>query len=193
MNESVINEQTQSLRELSARPFELLQELERRSKAAIAGYGGVTVDATEWVGVGCRLGQESYLVARDEVREVMMMPATVTRVPGAKPWVAGLANLRGQLLPVIDLRAFLGAGTSTGARGARVLVANNSEVPFGVIVDEVFGFRRFIESEYTTDNPETIIHCDRYLNGACSRGGDIWPIFSLTKLLQAEEFQQAAA
>jgi len=187
------NDQIQSLRDLGDSPFELLQELERRSKAALAGFAEIGGDVAEWVGVGCRLGQERYLLDREEVREVMMMPSTITRIPGAKPWVAGLANLRGQLLPVIDLRAFLGAGSSKGTRGARVLVANSTEIPFGIIVDEVFGFRRFVASEYSPENPETIIHCDVYLNGACIRGDEIWPVFSLNKLAAAEDFQKAAA
>jgi len=186
------DEITTSLREFSDDPFRLLLELEGRSKAALASFAGVSMDAAEWVGIGCRLGQERYLISREEVREVMIMPGTITRVPGAKPWVTGLANLRGQLLPVIDLRMFLGAGSSKSTRGARVLVANNTETPFGVIADEVFGFRRFVETEYTSENPETIIHCDQYLNGACVRGEELWPIFSLNKLVAGEDFQQAA-
>jgi twitching motility protein PilI len=181
------------LRELSHEPFAVLQELEQLSKSALAGFAGVNSNAAEWVGVGCRLAQDRYLIHREEVREVMMMPPSITRVPGARPWVAGLANLRGLLLPVIDLRIYLGAGTSKGAPGGRVLVANNSELPFGIIVDEVFGFRRFPESAHTPENPDTVIHCDRYLDGACEHGDDLWPIFSLTKLAAADEFQQAAA
>ena len=187
------NERTQSLRALSNDPFKLLQELERRSKAALANFTDSSVDATEWVGVGYRLGKENYLVDREDVREVMLMPASITRVPGAKAWISGLANLRGQLLPVIDLRAFLGAGSSKSSRSARVLVANNNESPFGVIVDEVFGFRRFAESDYTTEIPQTIIRCEAYLDGACTSGDATWPVFSLQKLANADEFLQAAA
>jgi len=182
-----------ALRELRDSPFELLRELERRSRLALSGAASVDGDAEEWVGIGCLLGDERYLVARDEVREVMMMPGTVTRVPGTKDWVAGLANLRGQLLPVFDLRAFLGAGSSRGARAARVLVANSNDMPVGIIVDEVFGFRRFLRAEFTDELPETEIRCERYLDGACIRGDDIWPVFSLQKLIAATEFQKAAA
>ena len=53
---------------------------------------------------------ELYLVAREEAREVLGVPAPLTRVPGAKSWILGLANVRGQLLPIIDLRAYLGSG-----------------------------------------------------------------------------------
>jgi twitching motility protein PilI len=184
---------TGTLRELRERPFELLRELERRSRIAASGAAAADSEAEEWVGIGCLLGNERYLVARDEVREVMMLPANVTRVPGTREWVAGLANLRGQLLPVFDLRAYLGAGASRGSRTARVLVANHTDMPVGVIVDEVFGFRRILTSEFSSDIPDTEIRCERYLAGACTRGDEVWPVFSLGKLLAADEFQQAAA
>ena len=150
-------------------------------------------DGDEWVGIGCQLANERLLVARNEVREVMMMPATLTRVPGAKEWVAGLANLRGQILTVVDLRAFLGAGTSKGVRAGRVLVVDNPDMPVGIIVDEVFGFRRFGGNEFTDNIPETKLRCERYLSGACARGTEVWPVLSLVKLLDAGEFQKAAA
>ena len=59
-----------------------------------------------------RMGGETFLVAREETREVLGYPAVVTRIPGAKSWVKGLANVRGQLLPMLDLRQFLGSGAT---------------------------------------------------------------------------------
>ena len=187
------SEQNRPLAELRDKPFELLRELERRSRSAAAGGVAVDSDDEEWVGIGCLLGSEKYLVSRRDVREVMMMPSQVTRVPGTKDWVAGLANLRGQRLPVFDLRTFLGAGNSRTSRAARVLVANSADMPVGIIVDEVFGFRRFLQAEVSEDAPETEIRCERYLEGACARGEDVWPVFSLQKLLETPEFQKAAA
>jgi chemotaxis signal transduction protein len=67
----------------------------------------------------------------------------MTRVPGAKLWIKGIANVRGQLLPIIDLRQFLGSGTTPVNRNTRILVVNHREIPAGLIVDEVLGFRRF--------------------------------------------------
>lgn len=182
-----------SLHALREKPFELLREMERRSRAALSGNRRDNQSGNEWVGIGCELAGEKLLVARDEVREVMMTPSSLTRVPGAKEWVAGLANLRGQIITVVDLRAFLGAGSSKGARAGRVLVVDSPDLPIGIIVDEVFGFRRFSETEFTDMAPETKLRCERYLSGACTRGADIWPVFSLAKLLEASEFQKAAA
>jgi hypothetical protein len=103
-----------SLRTLQRAPFDLLRELERRSMAAAAGIGAGGGTVEEWVGVGFRVGDEQFVMARDEIREVLMVPPAVTRVPGAKPWLKGLANVRGHLLPLADLREFLGAGAAFG-------------------------------------------------------------------------------
>jgi twitching motility protein PilI len=180
------------LRSLREHPFELLRELERRARLAITGGPGDDVGGDEWVGIGLRLGSERFVVGREEIREVLMLPSTLTRVPGAKPWVRGLANVRGHLLPVADLRSFLGAGVVGPDRSARVLVVNSADFPVGLVADEVYGFRRFMQREHVTEVPQTLIRCDPYVTGAFRRGLEIWPVFSLARLLDSREFQRAA-
>lgn len=182
-----------ALRALHEHPFDLLVEMERRSKAALAGELGADVDVQEWVGIGFRLGAERFIVGRDEVREVLMVPSTVTRVPGAKTWIRGLANVRGHLLPVVDLRAFLGAGSGGSGRSSRVLVLNSNDLPVGLLVDEVFGFRRFLEGEHHGEQPDTMIRCERFLEGSFERGAERWPVFRTRNLVSADEFRRAAA
>src|SRR6202043_2819101 len=98
------------LKALRDRPFELLAELERRGRAVSAQVSQEGAAGKEWVGVALRMAGDLYLVAREETREVLGVPASMTRVPGAKTWIKGLANVRGQLLPIIDLRQFFGSG-----------------------------------------------------------------------------------
>ena len=181
------------LRSLRDRPYELLRELDRRARAAAQGKPEASASGAEWVGIAFRLGGEAFLLAREETREVMSYPAAVTRVPGAKAWVRGLSNLRGQLLPVIDLRAFLGSGATSITRASRVLVANHREIPAGLLVDEVMGFRRFYESEFSAELPPTLLRCERYLAGAFKRGAEVWPVFGVRTLLESQSFLQAAA
>ncbi|MGB7904996.1 MAG: chemotaxis protein CheW [Steroidobacteraceae bacterium] len=181
------------LRSLRERPFELLREIDRRARAAVQGQPESVAAGAEWVGVAFRLGGEAFLLAREETREVLAYPASVTRVPGARLWIRGLSNVRGQLLPVIDLRAFLGAGATSITRSSRVLLANHREIPAGLVVDEVMGFRRFYESEFSADLPPTLLRCERYLAGAFRRGTEVWPVFSVRALLESPQFMQAAA
>jgi len=117
----------------------------------------------------------------------------VTRIPGAKSWVKGLANIRGQLMPMLDLRQFLGSGSTVTGRNTRIIVVNHREIPAGLMVDEVLGFRRFAESEFNTEPPPTVVRCDSYLAGAFRRGGEVWPVLSLKSLVESQSFLQAAS
>jgi twitching motility protein PilI len=182
-----------SLRSLRDRPFELLKELEKRSRTVTAGNVTDAASGREWVGVAFRMGGETFLVAREETREVLGHPAVITRIPGAKNWVKGLANVRGQLLPMLDLRQFLGSGATTPQRNTRIVVVNHREIPAGLVVDEVLGFRRFAESEFNPEAPPTVIRCDVYLAGAFRRGGEVWPVISLKSLVESQSFLQAAS
>lgn len=180
------------LEALIEQPFELLQELERRSRVAIAGKGTGELPA-EWVGIGFRIGQEQFVANRDEVREVLMLPESITRVPGAKRWMLGIANLRGHLLPLTDLKMMLGSGRTTLRRMTRVISVNHREIPAGLVVDEVLGFRRFMDDEHVEKWPPTVVRCDRYVRGAYKRDHDIWPILGLYDLIESSAFLQAAA
>lgn len=182
-----------SLRSLRDRPFELLKELEKRSRAVAASSTAETEKGQEWVGVAFRMGGETFLVAREETREVLGYPTAVTRIPGAKSWVRGLANVRGQLLPMLDLRQFLGSAATPAGRNTRVIVVNHRDIPAGLMVDEVLGFRRFAEEEFDADAPPTVIRCDTYLAGAFRRGGEVWPVLNLKRLVESQSFLQAAS
>jgi twitching motility protein PilI len=173
-------------------PFELLQEIERRSRAAHDGQGASGAPS-EWVGVGFRIGDEQFVASRDQVREVLMLPDTMTRVPGAQRWLLGIANLRGHLLPLIDVKLLLGSGRTTLRRNTRVISVNHREVPAGLVVDEVLGFRRFTDHEFAGEAPDTVVRCDRFLNGTYSRADEAWPVFNLFDFVESNLFLQAAA
>jgi twitching motility protein PilI len=181
------------LKSLRDRPFELLAELERRGRAVSAQVSQESTSGREWVGVALRMAGDLYLVAREETREVLGLPPAMTRVPGAKPWIKGLANVRGQLLPVVDLRQFLGSGTTPVTRNTRIVVVNHREIPAGLLVDEVLGFRRFAEGEFSGDAPPTVARCERYLAGAFRRASEQWPVLSLRSVLESSAFSEAAA
>jgi len=154
--------------------------------------GAATAMSAEWIGIGFRIGDEQFVANRNQVREVLMLPDTMTRVPGAKRWLLGIANLRGHLLPLVDVKLLLGSGRTTLRRSTRVISVNHREVPAGLVVDEVFGFRRFMDHEFSEDIAETAVRCERYLAGNYQRGRDRWPVFDLFGLVESNLFLQAA-
>jgi twitching motility protein PilI len=182
-----------SLKSLRDRPYELLAELERRSRAGTAQMSQDSTSPREWVGVALRMGGDLYLVAREETREILGVPSSLTRVPGAKQWIKGLANIRGQLLPIIDLRQFLGSGVTPITRNTRIVVVNHREIPAGLLFDEVLGFRRFADREFTAEAPPTVARIERYLAGGFQRADEQWPVLSLRLILESASFADAAA
>lgn len=85
-----------------------------------------------------RLGSGRFAVSLDSVAEVGRVPA-VTRIPGGPDWLAGVANWRGRLLPVLDLRGLLGAERTPFGSRARLLVLVDDGVSAGMVVDGVEG------------------------------------------------------
>ena len=82
------------------------------------------------------LASEYYGVNISDVREIMRMQS-ITRVPGAYSFVEGVINLRGNVLPVIDLRKRLGLKISEHTKESRIVVIDINSSEIGVIVDAV--------------------------------------------------------
>jgi len=182
-----------SLRALIGEPFKQLLAIEQRSRDAIAKRQGASAAVEEWIGVAFRLGNERFVTARGDVREVLPLPEQQTRVPGAKPWLRGIANVRGQLLTIVDLKAYLGAGPMHPDRKARMLMLASREVPTAVIVDEVQGFQRFATADFSEARPVTDIRCEHYLAGSFRREAESFPLFDMQRLLKDPSFLNAGA
>ena len=182
-----------SLQDLISSPFDLLLEIERRARDAINARQGKGEATEEWIGVAFRLGTHRFVTARAGVREVLPAPEHIARIPGAKTWLRGIANVRGQLLTIADFKAFLGAGQTHVDRKSRMLLLASRDVPTALLVDEVLGFRRFATSDFSPESPETEIRCGQYLAGAWKSGEDVYPLFDLGRLLEDEDFLNAGA
>lgn len=177
------------LRSLREEPFEQLLQLESRLRAlrldTAAGQAQV------WIGLGFRSGGQWMVAPREDVREVIP-PPRLTRVPNARPWLLGLANVRGALLTVIDLQQLLGAAPTLPTRNSRLLVFNSERMPIGYLVDEVVGYRQFSVNEQRRELVDAAAEPLRpWLLGAFVREGQPWLAFSLHKLAQADVLKQA--
>ena len=98
--------------------------------------GAAVTDAQGAVVV--RLGGTRYGISMDAVAEVGRMPR-LTRVPGVPGWMAGVANFRGRILPVVDLRPLLEAPQISPGTAARLLVLSQDGVGLGLLTEGVEG------------------------------------------------------
>src|SRR5262245_40197057 len=123
-------------------PFELLNRMQQAAVAETRALPQETETVVLWSGVAFRLGDMRLVTQLDQVLEVLPPPA-MTLVPGVKPWVKGIANVRGNLITIIDLAEFFGKTPVTHDLTARLMILNNPELHAGLLVNEVLGLRHF--------------------------------------------------
>lgn len=97
---------------------------------------GQTDTPTEMQMVVLDLGSEYYGVDISNVREIIRMQ-TITRVLGAPPYVEGIINIRGQVIPVVDLRKRLELTVGEQTSVSRIVLVTINGKDIGVIVDAV--------------------------------------------------------
>ncbi|MFZ5641386.1 MAG: chemotaxis protein CheW, partial [Bacillota bacterium] len=83
-----------------------------------------------------RLGGESYGVDIGKVKEIINMQ-TITAVPNTASFIEGIINLRGQVIPVFNLRSKFGLPDCESDRQTRIIVVEVGDAAIGVIVDGV--------------------------------------------------------
>jgi twitching motility protein PilI len=177
---------------LASDPFSVLQDYETRSLAHVVGLPEQLDAPGLWRGVGYRVGQRRLASGFDEVVEILAMPP-VTPVPGAQPWMLGVANIRGNLLPIVDLKQFLEGERTVLHESQRVLVVRQPGGNVAVTIDELFGQRSFVEEQKIEAAPFAGGRYAHFVERAYRLGDHEWGVFSLDRLARTPEFRQAAA
>ncbi|MCK5639347.1 MAG: purine-binding chemotaxis protein CheW [Gammaproteobacteria bacterium] len=173
-------------------PFQLLLAIEQRSKDNAQALPQQIEQRDTWDGVAFRLGEAHLVAPLFEVKEILPCPR-LTLVPGAKRWVKGIANIRGSLLPVIDLQDCINGEALTMGRSSRILVASYKGLAAGLLVDEVMGQKHFLAGERLAELPGMGEQAAAFLQGSFREMGDLWGVFSLHDLLESQQFIEIAA
>lgn len=172
-------------------PIQLLRDIAKRCRGQAAGLPEQQAIRETWSGIGFRLGQHHFVAAMDEVTEILKVPP-VTRLPNVKPWVQGVANVRGRLIPVVDLDLFFGAPSQESLRNRHILVISQQEQLDGLIVDSVEGMQHFPVDEFSDAIPELPEAIASLVRGHYVRGDRVWAVISMADLYEHEVFQDVA-
>lgn len=106
--------------------------------------------------VAFKLAQEEYAVSIQDVREIIK-PTTVTRVPKTADYIKGVINLRGVVVPVIDLHKRFGNSTQEITDQSRIIILNKEDIIVGFTVDNVTEVIRIKEEDIeNTDFTEEV-------------------------------------
>ncbi|MNL42894.1 Chemotaxis protein CheW [compost metagenome] len=116
----------------------------------------------------------------------------MSTIPGVKPWVMGVSNLRGRLLPIMDLCGFFGHELTAVRKQRRVLVIDHDQVFAGLMVDEVLGLQHFSLHSLDLSPPSAVQpSMAPFIQGHFQRE-QAWGVFSLVALAQAPGFLDVA-
>lgn len=168
----------------------LLLDYEQRSLAHVAGSPLQAGGRDGWRGLAYRIGQRDLVSSFDEVVEILGVPG-LTPIPGSQPWLLGLANVRGNLLPVADLKLFLEGVRSVAQERQRMLVMKQQGGDVAILIDELYGQRSFDEeTRIEAESPGRYAH---FIDRAYILEDHVWSVFSLERLSRTPEFRNAAA
>lgn len=172
--------------------FQALVELARLSQQHARELPAQVNASPRWSGIGFLLLNHRFVVSLGQIAEMLEIPPS-TRLPGVQPWVLGLANVRGRLLPLFDMPQMLG-GKATGQRKQhRVLVIDTNNYYSGLIVDQAFGMQHFTSERYSEEAsgvPEVV---QSLVQGAYTDAvGNTWAVMNIPSLLQDPRFANAA-
>ena len=171
--------------------FQRLKQVEQKCLESAKDMPSVDGATDDWVGIGFTIAGTELLSTMGEVTEILD-PPPYTRVPGVKPWVIGVANVRGRLLPLMDLRGFITGEPMKNRSSGRVMVVNHNGLVAGLVVEEVRGMRHFSLSEQTYELPEINNRLKPYIKQAFHKESEYWPVFSMHSLVEDERFLHAS-
>lgn len=141
-----------------------------------------------------QLGRHGFAVRVDQIWRVeALVDFQVTRVPGAAAFLEGLINLRGRVIPVIDLRKRLGLSSDAAySPKARLLIvemeiADQKDEKVAMIVDKVNDIRWFNSSNLKSPPPMVAEISSKYLSGVLEEEGQLWIVLDLRQVLSVEE------
>jgi purine-binding chemotaxis protein CheW len=139
--------------------------------------------------VGFRVGTETFGVPISMVHEIVRVPA-ITAVPESPDCVEGVINLRGRIIPVVDLRKRFGERVVTSGRKNRILVAEIDTKMIGLIVDTASEVLKIPPSE--VEPPPNVFEEGEvnYVTGVGKLGGRLIIMVDLTRILQRGELRR---
>lgn len=173
-------------------PYLALVDIANRAKAQAQGLPARQEIKPYWTGIGFSLLGHRFVAAMDDVVELLEVPQ-YTFIPGAQPWVRGVANVRGRLLPLFDLAAFFGGHLVSPRQRRRVLVLEHEKLYVGLIVDELHGMQH-LALEYGKLPPADLSEpFAAMVSGQFELQKDRWLVFDLHALTNDFQFADAAA
>jgi len=139
--------------------------------------------------VGFRIGEETFGVRIGSVREIVRVPE-ITTVPNAQETIEGVINLRGKIIPVVDLRKRFGQLEITTDKKSRILVVELESKLVGLIVNSASEVLKIPPSEIESPGSVFADGESSYVTGVGKLKGRLIILLDISKLLHRPEFKK---
>lgn len=147
---------------------------------------------TQWLGIAFEVNGQKLVAPMGEVSEVLSMPE-VTTVPLVQPWLLGVINIRGRLLPLTDIAKFLNLEShETRLSQKKVMVIDQGSVFSGLLVDKVLGIQQFTSAQYQAQSLPEESPFFPYNHGKFSKDGQDWFVFMPSLLAKDPRYIDAS-
>ena len=139
--------------------------------------------------VGFRIGNETFGVRIGSVREIVRV-TEITSVPNAPDTIEGVINLRGKIIPVMDLRKRFGHGEIVSDKKNRILVVELENKLVGLIVNAASEVLKIPPSEIEAPGSVFADGESSYVTGVGKLRGRLIILLDISKLLQRPEYKR---
>ena len=139
--------------------------------------------------VSFNIGQEEFGLSIQSIQEINRM-VEITRVPNSPEFVSGVINLRGKVIPIINLRKRFGFPPKESDRNTRIIVVELGEMVVGFIVDAVSEVLRIPKN--ITEPPPSIVAGigSEYITAVAKLENRLLILLDLERILKDKEKQQ---
>lgn len=138
------------------------------------------------------IGNESYGVDIESVESIIKMQE-ITRLPHAPEFVEGVTNLRGTVIPILDLRKRFGLTPEAPTRETRIVIVNMKDTHVGMVVDAVTQVVRVSEESVEPPPHMSVTANSAFIRGIAKMDEMLIILLDLKKVLTIEERERLAA
>ncbi|MGE5578083.1 MAG: chemotaxis protein CheW [Syntrophothermus sp.] len=131
------------------------------------------------------LGSEEYGLPIEQTREIIRL-VSVTRLPMVPPYVEGVINLRGEVMPIVNLQKKLHLAETASTDNTRIVVVEAAGKQVGIIVDQVSEVLRVPENAIEPPPPDTISIDSSFIRGVGKVGERLLIMLDIEAVLTRE-------
>ena len=150
---------------------------------------GSQLNSTSPQFVGFRLANQNYIFRIESIQEIVM-PSRVAKIPEVPTYVDGVSNLRGMIIPIVDLRSLFNLKRRPHDDDTRTIVVNVGSRTIGCTVDSVLRVMR-VPADTIQPAPDSVYGSGRrFIEGFTRVEDDLFILLDASQLLEPANLEQ---